>query len=424
MTTTSNSLQTPETTTQKEEAPKPGYKETKLGWIPEDWEIKELDEISTKKGEYGIGAPAVDYKEELPTYLRITDFDEEGNFFPKEKKSVNTEEASKFILEDGDFVFARTGNSVGKAYLHDRSKNGDLVFAGFLIRFRFNTEKVIPKYIKYFTQSKNYWKWVKTNSTRSGQPGINSKEFRKLKIPLPPLPEQRQIAEILSTWDRAIEKTERLIAAKEKRKKGLIQQLLTGKVRFEDFEEEWQEFKLGDLFMERKEKGFLSLPLLAVHNEMGIIYRNELDRRDTSSEDKSSYKRVAPGDISYNSMRLWQGVIGVSDKEGIVSPAYTVVTPSEEIDPLFMAYLFKLPEIVHRFWRFSQGLVSDTLNCKFPSFRQVKVTIPTEQSEQQKIASVLNACDREIEQLDDKLDKLKEQKRGLMQELLNGKIRV
>jgi type I restriction enzyme S subunit len=120
---------------------------------------------------------------------------------------------------------------------------------------------------------------------------------------------------------------------------------------------------------------------------------------------------------------MWQGVSGFSSLEGIVSPAYTICTPNKKVDSEFMAYLFKLPETIHLFYRYSQGLTSDTWNLKFRHFKEIKVTIP-EIEEQRAIAKVLKTCDEEIRLLRKKLEALKKQKRGLMQKIFTGKWRV
>lgn len=216
-----------------------------------------------------------------------------------------------------------------------------------------------------------------------------------------------------------------VIAAKREFKRGLMQELLTGRRRFPEFASEpWIEAPLGELFSERSETGFEHLPLLAVTGDRGVVLRDELDRRDTSSKDKSKYKRVCPGDIAYNTMRMWQGVSGLSQYEGIVSPAYTVVTPTGPMMGRYARHLFKLPRIVHSFWRHSQGLVDDTLSLKFPRFAIIQVTFPSRLDEQQRIASVLDAIDREIEVLIHIRTAYDNQKRGLMQKLLTGELTV
>ena len=97
-------------------------------------------------------------------------------------------------------------------------------------------------------------------------------------------------------------------------------------------------------------------------------------------------------------MRMWQVVVGLSEYEGIVSPAYTICTPKNNIDAKFMYYLFKTTHQIYTFWRYSQGIVDDTLNLKYPNFAVIKVEIPSKE-EQQKIASVLTTCDKELETL-------------------------
>ncbi|WP_211235291.1 restriction endonuclease subunit S [Runella zeae] len=217
----------------------------------------------------------------------------------------------------------------------------------------------------------------------------------------------------MGTWDAAIQTTTTLLAALQKRKKGLMQQLLTPKP-------DWKEVRLGECFSERNETGFNHLPLLAITSSNGVVPRESIEKRDTSNEDKSKYLRICKGDIGYNTMRMWQGVSGVSQYEGIVSPAYTILIPRQEIN---VSYLFKFSPMIHLFWRYSQGLVDDTLNCKYDSFRRIKINLPS-LAEQIHIAAILNTADAELRQTEAYLEKLKTQKRGLMQQLLTGKVRV
>lgn len=138
----------------------------------------------------------------------------------------------------------------------------------------------------------------------------------------------------------------------------------------------WEWVRLGDLLTERNERGFPDLPLLAITADRGVIHRDELEKRDTSNPDKSKYLRIMPGDIGYNTMRMWQGVAGLSKHEGIVSPAYTICTPTERIYPPFAAYLLKADFMVAEFRRWSQGLVDDTLSLKYHRFAQIYAPLP------------------------------------------------
>lgn len=208
-----------------------GYQQTEVGRIPEDWEVRELGELVLQKPNYGINAPAVPFNEDLPTYLRITDISEDGDFIRSGKVSVNNPEALSYLLDEGDLVFARTGASVGKTYLYS-SQDGELVFAGFLIRVKADPQKLLPSYLKYWTQSKFYKDWIIENSTRTGQPGINSNEFVKLPLPLPPtLAEQGAIARVLSDMDTELSQLEAQLGKYEQVKQGMMQELLTGKTR-------------------------------------------------------------------------------------------------------------------------------------------------------------------------------------------------
>ncbi len=262
---------------------------------------------------------------------------------------------------------------------------------------------------------------IRLLSNSSGQQNLNATLIRSIAIPIPPLLEQQRIGQLLCMWDTAIQKTEELCAAKKLRKEAILSELLAGKKRVNGYCKPWSCYRLGTLFSERNEPNRPDLPLLAITNQDGVVLREELNRRDSSNEDKSKYLRICPGDIGYNTMRMWQGVSGLSAHEGIVSPAYTVCTPSGAINGKFASYLFKLPATIHLFYKHSQGLTSDTWNLKFRHFSQIQVRIP-HLDEQLAIASILTHMDEELSLENRRLEALKQQKRGLMQELLTGKL--
>ena len=147
------------------------------------------------------------------------------------------------------------------------------------------------------------------------------------------------------------------------------------------------------------------------------MLQSETARKDNSNADKSKYLRVAVGDIAYNTMRMWQGRCVCAKIEGIVSPAYTVCIPKDGIDSLFHYYLFKTQRMIQTFHKHSQGLVSDTLNLKYEAFSKIKYCLPPTPEEQQKIASCLSELDNLIAAQGQKVDALKEKKKGLMQRL-------
>nr|WP_279323456.1 restriction endonuclease subunit S [Clostridium perfringens] len=206
------------------------FKKTELGDIPKEWEIMSLGDVSIGKGEYGIGASAVEYIKNKPRYLRITDIGDKCNLLYDDIKGLNDDNFEKYLLKYGDVVFARTGNTTGKAYVYNE-KDGELVYAGFLIKFKMNHNIIKAEFFKYIVQSKRYWNWVNVMSIRSGQPGINSTEYSKFLIQIPKLNEQEKIAKIISIIDEQIDDYQSRMAKLEKLKKGLMQNLLTGKLR-------------------------------------------------------------------------------------------------------------------------------------------------------------------------------------------------
>ena len=197
------------------------------------------------------------------------------------------------------------------------------------------------------------------------------------------------------------------------------QERVIPKLRFPEFQMElgWRKDDLGNLFTERKEKGYPNLPLLSLTEQNGIIPQAETNRKNNSSLDKSKYLRVCYGDIAYNTMRMWEGRSAFVNMEGIVSPAYTICTPKNNINSFFYSYYFKLPNLISEFHRYSQGLVKDTLNLKFDKFAQISVGVPPKPEEQQKIADCLSSIDELIELQEHQLAALKQHKKGLMQQL-------
>lgn len=196
-----------------------------------EWEEKRLGECLLEPPKYGIGAAATDFDLNLPTYLRITDIDENGYLIKNSLKSVDHGDSSKYYLEKNDIVFARTGASVGKSYLYNEN-DGDLVYAGFLIKCKVNPEILNPFFLRAFVSTAEYWNWVITVSMRSGQPGINSVQYSKMEFFLPhTVNEQNAISEILINMSKEIAALGSKKAKYEQVKQGMMQELLTGKTR-------------------------------------------------------------------------------------------------------------------------------------------------------------------------------------------------
>ena len=414
---------------------RPGYKKGKSGLIPCCWDEKNIIDLSLA----GITNGVFNDPEKVGSGYRLINVQDLYvepciDITALNRLEISEDEFKRYQVRYGDIFFTRSSIKLeGIAHCNiNLSNDHDITFDGHIMKLSPDQDIVDPIYLRLYCLTERARRFFMSNAKHTTMTTIGQKETSKLPIPLPPLFEQKKIAEILSAWDRVIEQVGKLINAKQRLKKGLMQQLLTGLMRFPEFgnpvekkgelPEGWKACKLGACFKERKETN-PDLPLLAITSGRGVIPRDEVERKDTSNADKSKYKRIAPGDIGYNTMRMWQGVSAVSTLKGIVSPAYTICTPEKGHSSSFFGYLFKYSSMIHLFHRFSQGLVSDTLNLKFRHFSQVKANFPSE-AEQTRIATVLSTCDREIQLLTQKRDLLQEQKKGLMQKLLTGEVRV
>lgn len=389
-----------------------GYKNSPLGIIPNEWEVERLGNIVSITSGESPSLYTLTSHGKYP-FIKVEDMNNCEKYQIRSREYSNDE---KNIIHKESIIFPKRGAAILNNKV--RIAKVDIQMDSNMMAIKPNN-KVLPEYLFYSITFEQLFRIADTSTI----PQINNKHINPYKILLPPLNEQRKIAEVLSTWDRAIEKQTLLVEKLELRKKGLMQQLLTGKKRLHGFNGEWKKEKLGKLFDERNETKMPSLPLLSITADKGVISQTESEKKDTSNEDKSKYKRICPGDIGYNTMRMWQGRCALSKLEGIVSPAYTIVSPHNDVNPFYMEMLFKQPFMVYRFWTHSQGLVNDTLNCKYPAFSQVKVTIPKIE-EQNAIAEILSFCDKEIALAKQKLDTLRQQKKGLMQVLLTGKKRI
>ena len=167
------------------------------------------------------------------------------------------------------------------------------------------------------------------------------------------------------------------------------------KIRFQGYTEDWEQRKLGEVLKERTERAQGGEELLSVTIANGVIRQADSEKRNIASEDKSNYKIVRKGDIPYNSMRMWQGAVGNSEYDGIVSPAYTVLVPTDEADAKFFMEYFKKENSLQLFQRWSQGLTSDTWNLKYSTLSSMRFSMPS-MAEQQQIGDDFSKLDHLI----------------------------
>lgn len=345
---------------------------------------------------------------------------------------VSAEQARKGdLLKTGDLILLDASEDYEGTTkcieLVDIKENDKVISGLHTLALRDNTKNFANGFRAYITSipfvKDLFWKQVSGFKVY----GVSKDNLKKLKLIFPPLAEQEKIAEILGTWDEAIEKLSSLIEQKKLLKKGLMQKLLTGKVRLPGFTQPWKEVKLGDFLKEHTEKTTENdqYQVLSV-TKNGICSQEEYFEKQIASENNIGYKILRKHDIVFSPMNLWMGSIGFSEYDiGIVSPAYKIFSVNENVALFsFLKHFMIINRMIYLYLINSeQGASIVRRNLDLDGLLSSKVSIP-DITEQQAIADVLSAADDEINLLNKKLEALKEQKKGLMQQLLTGQIRV
>lgn len=407
-----------------------GYEKTSFGIFPCDWIKVSLGEVSAKKGEYGLNAPACEYEEGLPKYLRITDIDDQGRYIDN-KACVNVADSHKYVLNKGDIVFARTGASVGKNYTYDE-KDGILVYAGFLIKF-----SIKPQYnanlICSNCRTKKYNNWVAKMCARSGQPGINAEEYATYSFIIPKsAQEQSRIAEILMQWDKAIELQEKLIEAYQKSKKYYLNKMFPTKgsnvpeIRFPGFTAPWEQRKFSELYRKVSEKNDLTYGKEDIISVANMYFKE--DSYITDREYLRTYNVFLLGDIAFEGNkskdfkhgRFVENTIG----NGIVSHVFDVFRPiMGKYDLLFWKYAINNERLMGQILVRSTKASTMMTNLVAADFLNEYFLVP-EDGEQKAIGKILNSIDNLITLHQQKRDKLLKQRKAMQQYLLTGIVRV
>jgi type I restriction enzyme S subunit len=416
-----------------------GYKETKLGIIPSKWEIRTIGQLvedgiiqKPMDGNHGALHPtSKDYVDKGIPFILATDL--EGNKLSLSKcKHIKKEVADKLqkgFSVEGDVLLTHKG-SVGNTVVVPKIETEYIMLTPQVTFYRVNDrDKLSNYYLHYHFQGETFQRQLKVMSKGATRDYIGIVAQNNLEIILPTdIKEQQKIADILSTWDKAIELKEKLIEQKKEQKKGLMQRLLTGKVRLPGFKGEWIKLKIKDLIKEVNDRTTQNnqYEVLSV-TKNGIVPQREQFNKQIASEDNTGYKIVRRYNLVFSTMNLWMGSLDVLTTHdiGIVSPAYKVFEFIEQnINPLFGKY-FMLSDYMIRIYKLNseQGASIVRRNLDMDGLLSSIVSVPPVE-EQLEISKVLQSADDELTLLNSELEALKQQKKGLMQLLLTGKIRV
>jgi type I restriction enzyme S subunit len=397
----------------------------------EGWEGAQLGTLLKKNPDYGVNAAAVPFTERLPQYLRITDISEDGTYLREKKVSVDLEPTEEIFLEEGDIVLARTGASVGKSYRY-RKEDGQLVFAGFLIRVSPNPKRLDPAYLANFLTTNQYWKWVQVTSARSGQPGINSAEYASLAIPLPAdFAEQQKIADCLSSVDDLIAAQAQKLNALKTHKKGLMQQLFPRegetqpRIRFPEFQNagDWEPTSLGGVARLRNGYAFKSAEyvedgpykIITIANvQQGNLAIESTKRMAVLPCDIQQHQVLSFGDILI-SMTGNVGRVCRVNAEGLLLNQRVGKLVPGTIDEAFFYQLLQGEDFRSTMQLKAAGGAQGNLSAG--DIIEYAFNVPTEPAEQQKIAECLRSVDELIAAQAQKLNELKTHKKALMQQL-------
>ncbi len=447
------------------------FKQTEVGMIPSDWEVKTLGSL-TDKCSYGVGAEARVYCGDVK-YIRITDIDDESHRFSPSPITSPSFFQEKHIVQKNDLLVARTGASVGKSYLYDE-KDGKLVYAGFLMKLNvFNADS---KYVFYNTLTKSYWNWVASESARTGQPGLNLQQMKLYSIALPPtIKEQQRIANALSDVDTLIANLEKLIAKKKNIKQGAMQQLLTGRKRLPGFGSDERtgsrptDERRKECHSERSAKREVEESCGYKMTELGLIpsdwdvknladlgyffsgsgfplkYQGHVDGKypfykvsDFNNVGNDFSMNIANNYVSEQIARKLgckiipkNAILFAKIGAAIMLERKKICTRACCADNNMMAFICydfcdaAFMNAVLAMIKFADYSASSALpSLSSRTLGTIQIAVPHSKAEQIAIANVLSDMDTEISALETKLAKYRKLKTGMMQQLLTGKIRL
>ncbi|HCZ5897941.1 TPA: restriction endonuclease subunit S [Staphylococcus aureus] len=381
----------------------------------DEWEMKIIKELfNVVSGSTPLRSNTSYYENGNIPWVKTTDLNNSLINDTSEKVTDIALNNLKVLPKDTVLIAMYGGfNQFGRTGILNIKATTNQAISALIKKGNYNS-KFLQSYLNF-----NVKQWRRFAASSRKDPNITKRDIEKFKIPYTCLEEQEKIGGFFSKIDRQIELEEKKLDLLEQQKRGYMQKIFSQELRFKDENgnkyPNWQTVKIGSILKERKERSGDG-EMLSVTINHGIVKFDEIDRKDNSSKDKSNYKKVYKNDIAYNSMRMWQGASGKAEFDGIVSPAYTVVTPIENINSNFIAYYFKTHNMIHKFRINSQGLTSDTWNLKYKQLKDIKISICSKE-EQDKIADLLTILDTRIKKQNHKLEILNINKKGLLQKM-------
>lgn len=397
----------------------------------ENWEYKKFQKVFSSLPNNTLSRAELNYQsgffknvhygDVLIKYGELLDVKNDNIPFISNNSLVSKLKLSK--LQNGDIIIADTAEdeSVGKCTELINIEDENVVSGLHTIPVR-PIQHFASKYLGYYLNSPSYQDQLLQLMQGVKVLSISKSAIKSTVLVYPTVKlEQSKIGTYFQNLDKLItlqqQKHDKLVTLK----KAMLDKMFPEEgedipeIRFRGFEGKWTKSNFGNCFTERQERS-ADGELISVTINSGIKKFKDIGRHDNSSADKSLYKIVKIGDIAYNSMRMWQGANGYCPFDGILSPAYTVITPKEDINSLFFSYLIKKPEMIKKFQLNSQGITSDNWNLKFPAFSKIEVTHPN-QGEQNKIGAYFQNLDKLISLHKQEIQKIKNIKKACLKKM-------
>jgi type I restriction enzyme S subunit len=372
------------------------YKESGLQWlgpVPRHWEVRRLRHLIKGRLTYGANAAAEFTNRDWPRYIRITDFRADGSLKADTFRSLPPSIARDYMVNPGDILLARSGATVGKAFLVVKL-TGAACHAGYLIRARPNCSLISSEFLFAFTQSAVFSAWKDSTFNTATIQNIGADKYANLSVAFPPPQEQAAIVRFL-LWvngrlGRAIRAKRKVIALLNEQKQAIIHRAVTcgldpsgplkssGISWLGDIPQHWDIQRTKNVFRLRTEKSGLAhgMELLSIYTHIGVRPRKDLEQKGNKASTTDDYWIVRKGDLIVNKLLAWMGAVGSSDYDGVTSPAYDVLMPIRPLCSHYYHHLFRTKLYLRQFKQRSRGIMDMRLRLYFDQLGQIPVPFP------------------------------------------------